>query len=959
MTRQLAFISGVLLAAASALAQAPLNINGVTDKSTYTDTASFSVPSTAGYSQVAFLNNQPVSSDVTHVVNRADYYEVTVMRTNNSTFAVSNRTVRFIIQSSNRGSPEKGLIEWLPYPGIPSASAEFAGANMRLIVPQAYPAGLEIPVIAWIQESNGDARRANGYIRAAGFESSPVKILRGVGSGFLPRQVNAGTITYNAQLHSLAATKQVNIDQNTTWTTVSGMLTGDVVWTNNSRIHVTSHLFITNGATLTVGAGAVVKLNSLVTITNYGRIVINGTDTQPVVFTSTNHIVPDYNVGAWGGFVMRTNGAEMSANYLIVNGAGGATSWNFSPGSSHKSHQPVFHLHFGAKLSMTNSAVINTHGQLGNGYRATMNLERCLVQRAITCGEWDTCTNVVSRSALIEFPEENGAVNPTIVDYDYDGFYMIKGTNCFKDSLLGFCKDDALDAGSDSNSDSLGSVRVEHCWIESALHESMAWSGHNRKTFVYDTVSMNSGQGIENGWTDGGSSFSGTQTSPDIYAERLLATGNSVGARVGDNYNWAYRGFMRITNSLILNNYRDVFLRTWNGVGVSWDTNSWEDRLGQIVLENTALTATDERFPAGDVWNPSSDAARLAFWMATPPNAPVGVGIATWTNVNAMAAITNGVPVRLSTFTTNVVSVDYSFENAAGTLASGTLTFQPGETVKRAFPAGFNSSTQSLVRVALRLPAGGEITGQQQVFFMNQAGTAALINAGAVWNYYDKGLNLGTGWRAPDYDDSGWSNGAAQLGFGDNPRDEVTFIQRTNAAGTASVTTFYFRRAFNVTNASSFASLSMWMLRDDGGVVYINGNEVFRSSSIPAGTVTYSTFANALGSAPSDNTIDTATISATNLVEGTNIVAVEIHQYDPPSSDASFDFSLTANPKSSTPQHIWWEPSSAPGGFNLLWDDSAYTLEKANTVTGVWTKVLAPSPITVSPTNQQEFFRLK
>jgi hypothetical protein len=128
---------------------------------------------------------------------------------------------------------------------------------------------------------------------------------------------------------------------------------------------------------------------------------------------------------------------------------------------------------------------------------------------------------------------------------------------------------------------------------------------------------------------------------------------------------------------------------------------------------------------------------------------------------------------------------------------------------------------------------------------------------------------------------------------------------------------------------------------------------------MPGGTVTYSTFANALGSAPADNTIDTATISATNLVNGTNIVAVELHQYDPPSSDASFDFSLTANVVTRPPQHIWREPAGPAGAFVLSWGDSAYTLEEASTVTGVWTKVTAPAPLTVMPTNEQRFYRLR
>ena len=64
---------------------------------------------------------------------------------------------------------------------------------------------------------------------------------------------------------------------------------------------------------------------------------------------------------------------------------------------------------------------------------------------------------------------------------------------------------------------------------------------------------MNCGQGLENGWS--------TDTdSPLVYAERMLSTANSVGLRTGDDYDWSYNGYLNVTNSLILCNYRDVFL---------------------------------------------------------------------------------------------------------------------------------------------------------------------------------------------------------------------------------------------------------------------------------------------------------------------------------------------------------------------------------------------------------------
>jgi hypothetical protein len=267
---------------------------------------------------------------------------------------------------------------------------------------------------------------------------------------------------------------------------------------------------------------------------------------------------------------------------------------------------------------------------------------------------------------------------------------------------------------------------VTNCWVESALHEAHAWSGQGRVARSYDTVLMNSGQGIENGWTESANAAPIT-TSPDCFAERLLSTANSVGARTGDNYNWSYQGFLRLTNSLILHNYRDIFARTWNTVGQGWDTNRWVDRLAQMDLRSNLLTTADTRFPANQAWDPARDAGQLAHWMTTPPAAPVGIGLALRTNRFSLGQLFEGVPVRLSSFTTNWVTVDYRFnDDATQTLTTGTLTFAPGETVKRIFPTGFNLADQNRVSVQLANPVRGEVTGLTEAIY---AGTVPAPQA--------------------------------------------------------------------------------------------------------------------------------------------------------------------------------------------------------------------------------------
>jgi hypothetical protein len=171
-----------------------------------------------------------------------------------------------------------------------------------------------------------------------------------------------------------------------------------------------------------------------------------------------------------------------------------------------------------------------------------------------------------------------------------------------------------------------------------------------------------------------------------------------------------------------------------------------------------------------------------------------------------------------------------------------------------------------------------------------------LIALGSVWKYLDTGVDLGTGWVAPAFDDSGWAAGPAQLGYGDG--DEATVVGFGPNANNKYVTT-YFRRAFNVPVPSAYVSLSLRMLRDDGAIVYLNGTEIFRSN-FPQGPFNYLTFAPNAGD---DGAVFQATngIPASLLVAGNNVVAVEIHQATPQSTDISFELELTGSTVNNPP----------------------------------------------------------
>src|SRR5688572_15189817 len=172
---------------------------------------------------------------------------------------------------------------------------------------------------------------------------------------------------------------------------------------------------------------------------------------------------------------------------------------------------------------------------------------------------------------------------------------------------------------------------------------------------------------------------------------------------------------------------------------------------------------------------------------------------------------------------------------------------------------------KGLRMLLVAVAAGAFLSASPQV-----SAQLTLVATNANWRYWDQGTDEGTAWRAGGFNDSGWSNGIPQLGYGDN--DETTVVGYGPDQNNKYVTT-YFRHTFNVDNAFDLTNVLMRVLRDDGVVVYLNGTEVLRNN-MPAGDILFSTFAVSV--------VDDATVfghpEPTLLVNGLNTIAVEIHQ---------------------------------------------------------------------------------
>jgi len=163
-----------------------------------------------------------------------------------------------------------------------------------------------------------------------------------------------------------------------------------------------------------------------------------------------------------------------------------------------------------------------------------------------------------------------------------------------------------------------------------------------------------------------------------------------------------------------------------------------------------------------------------------------------------------------------------------------------------------------------------------------------FINSGDTWKYLDDGSDQGLTWDDTGFNDASWVSGASELGYGDG--GEATVVSYGPSSSNKYPTT-YFRKSFNVADHTLYNDLVLEAIRDDGMVVYVNGLEVWKDN-MPA-SFDYTTYASATVGG-SDETTWLSTTIGSNLVTGTNVVAVEIHQRSGSSSDISFDFKLTA-----------------------------------------------------------------
>lgn len=156
------------------------------------------------------------------------------------------------------------------------------------------------------------------------------------------------------------------------------------------------------------------------------------------------------------------------------------------------------------------------------------------------------------------------------------------------------------------------------------------------------------------------------------------------------------------------------------------------------------------------------------------------------------------------------------------------------------------------------------------------------------WRYYQSGPLSGEAWRQPAFDDSVWPEGHALLYV-----ENSALPAPKNTPLVLGPMTFYFRTRFTFEGPALGAAFELETIVDDGAVFYLNGAPLYHlfmpETGFDANTPALRTLSNARREGPFGVPTD-------HLRQGMNVLAAEVHQTSPGSSDIVLGAQLTIRP---------------------------------------------------------------
>jgi len=162
-------------------------------------------------------------------------------------------------------------------------------------------------------------------------------------------------------------------------------------------------------------------------------------------------------------------------------------------------------------------------------------------------------------------------------------------------------------------------------------------------------------------------------------------------------------------------------------------------------------------------------------------------------------------------------------------------------------------------------------------------------NATELWSYDESGTDMGTAWREVNFDASAWPTGPAFFGL--ETAGQVQGVIRTPWTVSTKIT-YYLRKTANLpTPPSQIDRVTLVQEVDDGCVTYFNNVEADRYGLAPGAPLDFMTL---FASPAEPQPLTSTNLAVTGLIEGKNVIAVEVHQTSTASSDILYGSKLSA-----------------------------------------------------------------
>lgn len=405
-------------------------------------------------------------------------------------------------------------------------------------------------------------------------------------------------------------------------------------------------------------------------------------------------------------------------------------------------------------------------------------------------------------------------------------------------------------------------------------------------------------------WVLGGEGVWAVDTAPDgcvWMGGDLRGTSRLRGVAEDGSYRWVGR-FARFCSPDLVEVPNDLLgeAATWQVSAEAewpqgWVAPSFDDNAWQTATTEFGYGDGDEATIVADINRPAAVLGRAQFTVDDP---------AVYTHLelrlqadDGATVWINGVPVVAHNVAEGVLSAQTLAETTiwggaekewhqylvpAASLVAGTNTV--AVSVHQAWPSSRD--------LGFDLTLAGSQDGGQPLEPTPQISLAEPVDETTILRPYDgpsRHLDADgpapADWTTSGFDDQAWAAGSGVLGMAEPD---------INTELTAGRITYYIRADFEVDAEAANSDATIHLQRDDGAVVYINGQEVGRDN-MPDGAVDADTRALTYIWGRAETTPVTFTVPAALLQQGTNVIAVEVHQTHPDSRDLRAAFEIRSN----------------------------------------------------------------